>query len=172
MCEPEKKDLYAVLGASPSDSVQQLKHKYQQLALKYHPDRLGEDLSTETESAVSRFVEVNSAWKVLGEQNTRRQYDSQRREQELKQDRPVDSTVQLEDMMWDQDEGVYTYDCRCGGGFLVSQEEVEEETLLLLSDHDDEEMLRKKTGVLVCCDTCSLGIWVTWSLNKKTESFK
>lgn len=34
MCETPEKDLYAVLGASSSDSAQQLKHKYQQLALQ------------------------------------------------------------------------------------------------------------------------------------------
>lgn len=34
MCEAAEKDLYAVLGASPSDSVQQLRHRYQQLALQ------------------------------------------------------------------------------------------------------------------------------------------
>lgn len=34
MCEVIEKDLYAVLGACPSDSAQQLKHKYQELALQ------------------------------------------------------------------------------------------------------------------------------------------
>ncbi|XP_017295770.1 dnaJ homolog subfamily C member 24 [Kryptolebias marmoratus] len=172
MCETEEKDLYAVLGASPTDSVQQLRHRYQQLALKYHPDRLGVELSSEAESAVSKFVEVNSAWRVLGEQNTRRRYDTQRKEQELKQDKPVDSTVHLEDMTWDQDELIYTYGCRCGGGFGLSQEEVEEETRLMQPEDKEEGMDTKTLGVLVCCDTCSLSIYVTWSLSKKTEIFK
>lgn len=34
MCEAEGKDLYAVLGASSSDSAQQLRHRYQQLVLQ------------------------------------------------------------------------------------------------------------------------------------------
>lgn len=34
MCEVLQKDLYAVLGARPSDSALQLKHRYQQLALQ------------------------------------------------------------------------------------------------------------------------------------------
>ncbi|XP_076588316.1 dnaJ homolog subfamily C member 24 isoform X2 [Chaetodon auriga] len=102
MCEAAEKDLYAVLGASSSDSVQQLKHRYQQLALQYHPDRLGGEASSEVESAVKKFLEVDAAWRILSDQNTRRQYDLQRRAQELKQDWPVDSTVCLEDMTWDQ----------------------------------------------------------------------
>ncbi|XP_049430486.1 dnaJ homolog subfamily C member 24 isoform X2 [Epinephelus fuscoguttatus] len=101
MCEAAEKNLYAVLGASPSDSVQQLRHRYQQLALQYHPDRLRGECPSEAESAVKKFLEVDEAWKILSDQNTRRQYDLQRRALELKQDWPVDSTVYLDDMTWD-----------------------------------------------------------------------
>ncbi|XP_037623059.1 dnaJ homolog subfamily C member 24 [Sebastes umbrosus] len=167
MCEAAEKDLYAVLGASPSDSVQQLRHRYQQLALQYHPDRLGG--SSEAESGVKKFLEVDAAWRILSDQITRREYDLQRRARELKQDWPVDSTVYLEDMTWDQDECVYTYSCRCGGGFNVSEEEVEEETQRRQQDDEEEEQHR---GVVVCCDTCSLSVCVTWSLHGKTQMLK
>ncbi|XP_072242905.1 dnaJ homolog subfamily C member 24 isoform X1 [Leuresthes tenuis] len=160
MCDAEEQDLYAVLGASPSDSVQQLRHRYQQLALQYHPDRL---LQSSSEAAGSRFVEVEAAWRILRDQNTRRQYDLQRRAQELKQDWPVDSAVHLEDMTWDQEECVYTYCCRCGGGFSISEEETRKS-----QQDDEEEEAGQHRGVLVCCDTCSLTVYVTWSLNGKT----
>ncbi|XP_074533939.1 dnaJ homolog subfamily C member 24 [Halichoeres trimaculatus] len=169
MCEVSEKDLYAVLGASPSDSAQQLKHRYQQLALQYHPDRLSGVCSSEAESAVKKFLEVDAAWRVLSDQNTRRQYDLQRRAQELKQDWPVDSTVHLEDMTWEQDECVYTYSCRCGGRFDVSMEEVKEETERGQQDEEEEEEHR---GVVVCCDTCSLSVDVTWSLHSQTHILK
>ncbi|XP_072242906.1 dnaJ homolog subfamily C member 24 isoform X2 [Leuresthes tenuis] len=137
MCDAEEQDLYAVLGASPSDSVQQLRHRYQQLALQYHPDRL---LQSSSEAAGSRFVEVEAAWRILRDQNTRRQYDLQRRE-----------------------ECVYTYCCRCGGGFSISEEETRKS-----QQDDEEEEAGQHRGVLVCCDTCSLTVYVTWSLNGKT----
>ncbi|XP_029952579.1 dnaJ homolog subfamily C member 24 [Salarias fasciatus] len=151
MCEPAE-DLYAVLGASPSDSVQQLRHRYQQLALQYHPDRLVGESPSETKSSLQRFLQVDAAWRILSDPDSRRQYDLQRRAQELKQDWPEDSTVFLEDMSWDPGERLYTHCCRCGGAFLVSQEEVEEE--------QPEE--GQRAGLLVCCDTCSLSIHVTW----------
>ncbi|KAF1387325.1 hypothetical protein PFLUV_G00104260 [Perca fluviatilis] len=157
MCDAAETDLYAVLGASPSDSLQQLRHRYQQLALQYHPDRLGGQCSSEAESGVKKFLEVDAAWRILGDQNNRKQYDLQRRAQELKQDWPVDSTVYLEDMTWDQDGCVYTYSCRCGGGFNVSSAEVEEETQMKITDQDDEEEETCR-GVVVCCDTCSLSV--------------
>ncbi|XP_061578576.1 dnaJ homolog subfamily C member 24 [Cololabis saira] len=156
MCAAQDLDLYEVLGASPSDSVQQLRHRYQQLALQYHPDRLGGG-SSETESAVRKFLEVDAAWKILGDQNSRRLYDLQRRAQELKQDRPVDSTVSLEDMTWDGGEGVFSHTCRCGGQFSISEEEVDEEVQRTRQDEEEER------GVLVCCDTCSLSVLVSWS---------
>ncbi|XP_035520258.1 dnaJ homolog subfamily C member 24 [Morone saxatilis] len=169
MCEAAEKDLYAVLGASSSDSVQQLKHRYQQLALQYHPDRLGGEGSSEAEYGVKKFLEVAAAWRILSDQNTRTQYDLQRRARELKQDWPVDSTVYLRDMTWDQDECVYTYSCRCGGGFSVSEEEVEEETQRRQQDYEEEDEHR---GVIVCCDTCSLSVYVTWSLHTTSQMLK
>ncbi|XP_026221208.1 dnaJ homolog subfamily C member 24 isoform X2 [Anabas testudineus] len=102
MCDAAEKDLYVVLGASPSDSIQQLRHRYQQLALQYHPDRLQCECSPEAESGIKKFLEADAAWKILGDQKTRRQYDLQRRAQELKQDWPVDCTIILGDMTWDQ----------------------------------------------------------------------
>ncbi|KAM8751003.1 dnaJ homolog subfamily C member 24 isoform 1-T3 [Acanthopagrus schlegelii] len=169
MSEAAEKDLYAVLGASSSDSVHQLKHRYQQLALQYHPDRLGGEGSLEVESGVKKFLEVDAAWRILSDQNTRRHYDLQRRAQELKQDWPVDSTVYLEDMTWDQDEGVHSYSCRCGGGYIVSEAEVEEETKRRQQGDTEEEEHR---GVVVCCDTCSLSVYVTWSLHTKAQMLK
>ncbi|XP_036001307.1 dnaJ homolog subfamily C member 24 isoform X1 [Fundulus heteroclitus] len=177
MCDPEQEDLYAVLGASPSDSPQQLRHRYQQLALKYHPDRLGDEHWSE--SGVKKFLEIDAAWKILGDQTTRRQYDMQRRAQELKQNWAVDSTVYLEDMPWDPgndklaDDCEYTYYCRCGGRFSVSKEVVEEETQRMLEVHNEDEMhTRQHSGMLVCCNTCSLTIFVTWSLNNKMQMSK
>uniref|UniRef100_A0A3Q3XG78 J domain-containing protein n=1 Tax=Mola mola TaxID=94237 RepID=A0A3Q3XG78_MOLML len=135
MCEAEGKDLYAVLGASSSDSAQQLRHRYQQLVLQYHPDRVRGQGSSE--SAVKKFLELDAAWRILRDESSRRQYDMQLRERQLKQDWPVDSTVCLEDMSWDEGENVFTFSCRCGGAFI-----------------------EKQRGVVVCCDTCSLSLYL------------
>ncbi|RVE71465.1 hypothetical protein OJAV_G00052130 [Oryzias javanicus] len=163
MCAAAQTDLYAVLGAHPSDSVQQLRRRYQQLALQFHPDRVGGEHSSAAESSVSRFLEVDAAWKILSDQNTRRQYDSQRRAEALTQDCPVDSTVHLEDMNFDLEDRMYVYACRCGGAFSISEQEVEEET-----EREDREEGTRRT-VLVCCDTCSLSVCVTWTSDWKAQ---
>ncbi|XP_057693652.1 dnaJ homolog subfamily C member 24 [Corythoichthys intestinalis] len=147
-----EKDLYAILGASPTDSVQQLRHKYQKLALQCHPDRLGDVCDIVAETSRKMFLEIDAAWKILCEDETRKTYDQQRRARELKQDWPVDSVVSLEDMTWDQDELAYTYSCRCGGQFSFSEEELERRI--------DEEKTNESQHVVVCCDTCSLSLYV------------
>ncbi|KAJ8416236.1 hypothetical protein AAFF_G00382580 [Aldrovandia affinis] len=137
-------DWYAVLDASPSDCLQELKQKYQRLALLYHPDKQGPDAGAgELEQRVQRFIEVNQAWKILSNEETKRAYDLQRHARELKQMWPLDAHVCLDDMDWDDGEQVYTYSCRCGGQFLMRKEEADEES-----------------ESLICCDTCSLSIEV------------
>ncbi|KAJ0069232.1 hypothetical protein NL108_003149, partial [Boleophthalmus pectinirostris] len=65
-----------------------------------HPDRLSGHSSSEAEMGLKRFLEVDAAWKILSDENKRRDYDLLRRAHDLKQDWPVDSTVFLEDMIW------------------------------------------------------------------------
>ncbi|XP_028815213.1 dnaJ homolog subfamily C member 24 isoform X2 [Denticeps clupeoides] len=135
-------DWYSVLGASPSDDLLELKQKYQRLVLMYHPDK--QDLDTVEEEAgrhLQQFIIVDQAWKILSNEETRREYDLQLRE-ELKQSWPVDAQVSLEDMNWNSDSRLYTYNCRCGGDFIIGEEEAEDE------------------DAVVCCDTCSLSIEV------------
>ncbi|KAJ8344185.1 hypothetical protein SKAU_G00315140 [Synaphobranchus kaupii] len=138
------RDWYAILDASPSDCFQELKQKYQRLVLLYHPDKQSPDAATvEVEQRVERFIEVDQAWKILSNEETKRAYDLQRRAHELKQSWPVDAHICLDDMDWDDGEQVYRYGCRCSGEFIIGKEETEEE----------EESV-------ICCDTCSLSIEV------------
>ncbi|XP_077371622.1 dnaJ homolog subfamily C member 24 isoform X2 [Festucalex cinctus] len=132
-----------------------------------HPDRLGGVSDSEAESGRRKFLEIDAAWKILCEPKTRKHYDQQRRAQELQQAWPVDSIVSLEDMTWDHDECVYTYCCRCGGQFIISEEEM---PWTEGDDDDDEEKTKESQHVVVCCDTCSLSVYVKLSLHKTQNS--
>ncbi|KAK1161741.1 hypothetical protein AOXY_G19372 [Acipenser oxyrinchus oxyrinchus] len=69
---------------------------------QYHPDKQSPDVPAgELEKHVQRFIEVDQAWKILGNGETKKQYDLQRHAAELKQKWPVDDHVCLEDMDWD-----------------------------------------------------------------------
>ncbi|XP_052548463.1 dnaJ homolog subfamily C member 24 [Tympanuchus pallidicinctus] len=134
------KDWYQILGAQPSDSPAELKQKYQRLALLYHPDKQKADVPAgEVEERVQRFIEIDQAWKILGNEETKKEYDLQQREDNLTNEWPLHAQIYLQDMSWIEDEQCYTLPCRCGGSYSVSKSE-------------------SKDVSLVCCDTCSLVI--------------
>ncbi|XP_051885162.1 dnaJ homolog subfamily C member 24 isoform X2 [Pristis pectinata] len=136
-----QKDWYEILGSDPSDSPLELRQNYQRLILLYHPDKQSADVPAgELEERAQRFIEVDQAWKILGNEETKREYDLQRREVALIQKWPVDAQVPLEDMNWIEADRSYTYSCRCGGEYVLPVEEAEENLFL------------------VCCNTCSLSI--------------
>nr|XP_055048180.1 dnaJ homolog subfamily C member 24 isoform X3 [Misgurnus anguillicaudatus] len=138
-----QKDWYSILGASPTDDIQEIKQKYQKLILMFHPDKQKPGLSEgEAEQLLQKFIDVDQAWKILSDEKSRKEYNLQLRACELKQSWPVDAHVTLDDMNWDTDGECYTYSCRCGGEFVLYQEDTQE------------------AETVVCCDSCSLSIEV------------
>lgn len=115
-----------------------LKEKYQKLILMYHPDKQSADVPAGTvEECVRKFIEIDQAWKILGNEETKKEYDLQRHEDDLRNMGPVDAQVYLEEMSWNKDDHAFSLSCRCGGKFSVSEDEAAEVTL-------------------ISCDTCSL----------------
>ncbi|XP_053576375.1 dnaJ homolog subfamily C member 24 [Bombina bombina] len=133
-----QKDWYSILGAKPTDSQTELKQKYQKLALLYHPDKQKRDLpEVQFEGSQQRFIEISQAWKILGNEDAKREYDLQLRESEMTKMWPVDNQIQLQDMSWIRDEESYSFPCRCGGRYIIAENEAVQDTL-------------------VYCDSCSL----------------
>lgn len=54
------KDYYKILGLEPGAGNQEIKQAYRQLALKYHPDKTGNDPYAE-----SRYLEIKEAYETL-----------------------------------------------------------------------------------------------------------
>ncbi|XP_036076458.1 dnaJ homolog subfamily C member 24 isoform X2 [Rousettus aegyptiacus] len=103
-----KKDWYSILGANPSASMSDLKQKYQKLILMYHPDKQSADVPAGTvEECIRKFIEIDQAWKILGNEETKKEYDLQR-----------------------HDDHSFSLSCRCGGKYSVSKDEAEEVTLI------------------------------------------
>jgi DnaJ-class molecular chaperone len=61
-------DYYSVLGITNTSSQEEIKQAYRKLAMKHHPDRTGGD---DTE-----FKKIQEAYSVLGDEDSRRNYDS------------------------------------------------------------------------------------------------
>ncbi|KAM9768218.1 dnaJ homolog subfamily C member 24 isoform 1-T2 [Dama dama] len=98
-----KKDWYSILGADPSASVSDLKQKYQKLILMYHPDKQSADAPAgSVEECIQKFIEIDQAWKILGNEETKKEYDLQRHEDDLRNMGPVDARIYLEEMSWNE----------------------------------------------------------------------
>lgn len=67
------KDYYAVLGVSSSASEKEIQQAYRKLARELHPDANPGDTRAE-----ERFKEVSAAYDVIGDPETRPQYDQAR----------------------------------------------------------------------------------------------
>lgn len=62
-------NLYDILGISQTATQEEIRKKYRQLAVQYHPDRNPDPVATD------KFQQVTKAYEVLGDVNRRQLYD-------------------------------------------------------------------------------------------------
>ena len=70
MSSTEFKDYYAVLEVKKTANADEIKKKFRQLALKYHPDR-----NQGNKAAEAKFKEISEAYDVLSDRDKRTKYD-------------------------------------------------------------------------------------------------
>lgn len=98
-------------------SMEELKKSYQNLVLKYHPDKQCQNTET--------FIRLNEAWNILRDLEKRKAYDAELQQKKFNENRIVHEVVNLsKDFRYDRKMNNYTRDCRCGGLFVVSEEDV------------------------------------------------
>jgi DnaJ family protein B protein 4 len=71
----KKDDFYKLLGVERTCSAEDIKKAYRKLAMKWHPDKHVQDTAEEKKIAEDKFKEINQAYEILGNPNTRKQYD-------------------------------------------------------------------------------------------------
>jgi len=125
----------------------EIKKKYQELALKYHPDK---NKTSET-GEDKTFQDINEAWKVLGNEALRKNYDAaeSNRRFEASQTGAIWNEYLFSELeKTTNNEEEYSVTCRCGGLYLIDSEEI--------GQYQDQQ----ETDLLVACDTCSLNILI------------
>lgn len=144
-------NLYSILGCEESATCEEIKKCYQKLALKTHPDKVASQSREKLSDANDEFAKISFAWKILGDENLRNQYDIKWKQRCISQDWPIQDDIEIEEFEIcdtpDCDEHVYTYPCRCGGLYALSETDV------------------KIKFDIVCCDTCSLSVRILYNTN-------
>lgn len=68
------KDYYKILEVSENATKDEIKKSFKRLAKKYHPD-----INKDNKEAEQKFKEISEAYEVLGKDDERKKYDSQRK---------------------------------------------------------------------------------------------
>jgi curved DNA-binding protein CbpA len=63
-------DPYSLLRVSRTASPAEIRRSFRELALKYHPDK-----NKNSEESKQKFVQIVEAYKLLSDENTRKEYD-------------------------------------------------------------------------------------------------
>jgi len=109
--------LYEVLGCHTNATYEEVKRRYQELVLKYHPDK-------QENSLPATFLEIDKAWKILRDPEQRKLYDDQLAHTRLSEQPLIYATLTVSDLDRHDDTLNYSYICRCGGLYSISQTEV------------------------------------------------
>ena len=67
-------DYYRILEIKEDADFSDIKKKYRNLAIKYHPDKNPGD-----DEAVKKFREITEAYEILGDEKKRKEYDHKRK---------------------------------------------------------------------------------------------
>ncbi len=147
-------DFYAILECQPDSTQEEIKSSFQKLALKFHPDKLCASSPTSSASSHSvgrEFVQINKAWKVLGDDASRKEYDARWTQRCIAQDWPIQEDVSFDDFDAEPDTADVTHECRCGGVYRLTPVDV--------SFRLD----------IVTCESCSLCIRVLYNDDEGSE---
>ncbi|PWA61647.1 DNAJ heat shock N-terminal domain-containing protein [Artemisia annua] len=165
---------YSVLNVKEDASHEEIRTGYKSALLISHPDKLQKPTPTADSNhnePQSRFLEIQTAWEILGDVKSRALYDMELRVS--RQEDVIADEVELDDMIVEANGDVVElfYQCRCGDYFSLDSLELREmgfQLLLegdkfLLQTHNSVDM----TSIVLPCGSCSLKIRLI--INKDTQ---
>ncbi|KAJ1648441.1 hypothetical protein LPJ64_000270 [Coemansia asiatica] len=118
---------YSVLGVPISAQHDEIKQAYYALSRKIHPDKWAiRDPDVKDSSAKGiKFHELSVAWETLSDPARRREYDRRLLALQNRSRGVVQDEVDLDDMEFDEETGVYSYPCRCSGKYSIAESDME-----------------------------------------------
>ncbi|KAG7452052.1 DnaJ-domain-containing protein [Guyanagaster necrorhizus] len=141
-------NFYQVLSISRSASLPEIKAAYRKMLLQHHPDK--STLRKEGQVHVD-FTVIQEAYFILSDPVLRHSYDVEILQKRTTGGPRPAQVVSLDDFdeeqsMSDSDHSAWTYKCRCGGVYTITDKEME------VGHHS------------IACSSCSEVIWVGYEL--------
>ena len=84
MGSPLPPDPYVALGLAKDATAVEIKKKYRNLALKFHPDKVQDEGAKH--AAADQFHKIQTAYEIVGDEERRQRYDAQCKLAELRRD--------------------------------------------------------------------------------------
>ncbi|KAL1918757.1 uncharacterized protein VTP21DRAFT_2779 [Calcarisporiella thermophila] len=112
---------YELLQVPETATAAQIKQQFQKLILKHHPDKQT-DIHSQSSDWSQRILE---AYDILRRPETRTAYDAELKAKKSKELGIINGEIDLDEMMYDETEDLYTYTCRCGGLYTITEEDME-----------------------------------------------
>nr|XP_043636602.1 DPH4 homolog [Erigeron canadensis] len=155
---------YNILNVKEDASPEEIRASYKSALLTSHPDKLQHTSQTNADhnETQTRFLEIQTAWEILGDVKSRALYDKDLRLS--RQEDVIADEVELENMTVEASGDVVElfYQCRCGDYFSVDSLELgemgfqlsTENNKISLNAHNSVDM----ASVVLPCGSCSLKI--------------
>ena len=142
-------DFYRVLDIQQDASQEEIKRAYHRALLRHHPDKKRVAAEACLSGSIPAIDTVREAFRTLSEPSSRREYDRTLESQLTRSQTPKTAPrpaniISLDDFeeVESKDSSTWTYPCRCGGGFIIT------------------ELLLEQDVHLIGCDCCSEVLWV------------
>lgn len=140
-------DYYSILQVSRTSTQNEIKKSYQNLAKRFHPDRV-KSLNDGVD-----FRLINEAWEILQDPELRNQYDARLTLQKVQPSiwMEVDLDEMKENYNQEKNQHFFTWDCRCSGQYEITEDSME-------------------NGIeMVQCSSCSSSIRVLYQVENEIQ---
>ncbi|CAI9757928.1 unnamed protein product [Fraxinus pennsylvanica] len=169
------KSHYEILDVKEDASFEEIRTCYRTAILSYHPDKMQTTSQTSNPANEfgSRFLEVQRAWKILGDSKSRALYDNELRS--LRQDSATAEDIRLEDLSIEEagDFFEFSYGCRCGDYFLIDSLELSDMGYPLLKNESKIVLQTPRSlpaSIVLPCGSCSLKVRLLINADRKLQT--
>ncbi|CAH1159457.1 unnamed protein product [Phaedon cochleariae] len=117
-----EQSFYSILGCDQDATFDELKHNYQILVKKHHPDK-------QTQEGIDfisddKFVMIDKAFKTLKDEKARKEYDASLLHGSFDNSSLIYAEIEKKDLNFVM--GVFYFTCRCGDNIEITEDIIEE----------------------------------------------